>query len=311
MTITGGRRPLRWFGRRQVLLLAGVLLFIGVSLFVGVGRIGEAILAVDPVWFVAMLGTMAAALAIRAAKWRVALGAGKQALALFFMAKGVGDWSPGRIGEFSPLLLKQHRDRRLGAWIVFDRILESAVTVLLGLLGLALLGWLAWGTAAVLAGVGGLAGAGSLWWLGRGAAPATPGADATWSQRLAALGGMLRGEVAALGRKLPWAVPVTLLGKAVDLLSVWLLFRSFGVTLEVPLIMTTRCARALLASLPLTADQTGLPHATELGILHEVTGVPGAVLWATLMTEVLAYSVLFWSLFGVVMMRYRRGEISS
>src|SRR5690606_38640564 len=83
----------------------------------------------------------------------------------------------------------------------------------------------------------------------------------------------VRREAGRFARALPLALMLTVAGKTSDLLSVWLLFVSFGTQVPVPLIMVTRCARALLAALPITADQTGLPHATELGLIHEATSM--------------------------------------
>ena len=76
---------------------------------------------------------------LRALKWRYALGPGHNAVGLFFMSKATGNWSPGRLGEFAPMALRRHRTPKIGAWIMLDRVLEIAVTLGLGLMGLYLI----------------------------------------------------------------------------------------------------------------------------------------------------------------------------
>jgi len=299
----------RWWASRY-LIIVGVLLWGGIAVYMGVERIGAVLLTVQPLPFALMMASLAFAMGVRALKWRLVLGPHQDAAALFFIAKGAGDWSPGRLGEFSPLLLKRHRSARIAAWILYDRILEVAVTVLFGLLGLALLGWLPWPVALGLAFAGAAAAASGLWWLSRGGGAATHGAGMADGilQRARVLARTVRREAASFASTMPLSVPLTLLGKASDLLSVWLLFRAFGERVEAPLIMVTRCARAFIAALPITADQTAVPHAAELGMLHETTGIPAPVIWAALLAEIVAYSAVFWPLFAFAIWRYRRLE---
>ena len=299
----------RWWSPRY-LLIVGILLYGGIAVYMGVDRVGAALLTIQPLPFAAMMASLAFAMGVRALKWRLALGPRQDSTALFFIAKGVGDWSPGRVGEFSPLLVRRHRSARLGAWIAYDRLLEVVVTAAMGLFGLALIGWIPWGiaVAAFLAGL--LAASGVLWWLGRieekssSTISRSPGVFA----RLFAIARTLRREAASLATAMPFILPLTILGKASDLLSVWLLFVAFGERIQVPLIMVTRCARAVLASVPITADQTGVPHATELGIINEVAGIPGPTIWAALLAEIVAYSAVFWPLFAFAIWRYRQPE---
>ena len=163
---------------------------------------------------------------IRAAKWGHALGPGQSGVFLFFLAKTAGHWTPGRAGELAPLLLRDHRNVRIAAWIGLDRAVEVAWTLGLGVLGVAAIGFLSLPAAAGLL-VAGAALAAALWWWCAtvSLADADEKTASNWSRRLLRLLQRLRREVALFKRKLPVIMTLTAAAKLTDIFAVILLRR--------------------------------------------------------------------------------------
>ncbi len=226
---------------------------------------------------------------IRAWKWRYALGPRKNAVGLFFLAKMGGNWTPGRIGELAPLLMRRHRNVRVTAWILADRVIEVALTLLLGLLGVAALRLLPWPAVAALTLLGALgaaAFAGVLWYAGRLSGRRLAQLHDTWRGRLLTLFLRLREELWLLGAKTPVVVLVTLAAKATDLYAVVLLCAAFGFDVSFLLTCAARCAHAIIAAAPVTPDATGVPFVAAAYVFHEYAAMPYATLTAAFALEV-------------------------
>jgi hypothetical protein len=283
------------------LLLVGLSVYFALVWYIGWREVGEELAG-------ARIGLAAAAAAIifggnwaRAAKWRYALGPGRNAVGIFFLSKIAGEWSPGRLGEFSPLLLKRHRTPEVAAWILLDRLLEIATTLALGLIGLAVIRLV---PPAATAGLAAFAAAG----FGAAALVLTRRA---WLEALAVrlTGGRLRrfagllaavsAEIGRFGPKLPLAFAVTVAAKITDLWAVVILFHAFGQAPGFALVAAAKCALAVVSFIPLTPLATGLPHLTQAGLMHAAAGVPYDALAAAIGVEVVIVTAALWTSGGI------------
>jgi len=237
-----------------------------------------------------------AALWIRAVKWRLVLGKGSNAVGVFFLSKAAGEWSPGRLGELSPLLIRKHRHARMAAWIVVDRILEMAVTVGLGVAGLALLRTPNRTLMLVLAfGIG----AGlilSLYLLTRRSvflAIAERFAEGK-ARRIAWAFAQVSSAIVDLRSKLAAPAVITLVAGGLDVWAGMLLYQSFGWPVSFALIATAKGVHAITSAVPLTPNATGVPYLTTAYLIHEVGGVPSDVLAAAIALSVVVTNLIFW-----------------
>lgn len=292
----------------RLALLAGLLLLAGLINYFGWENLYRRLAGARPVPLAAMALLILTGFWIRAWKWRYALGAGSNGIGLFFLAKMAGNWSPGRVGELAPLLLRSHRNLRVAAWILADRAIEVAFTLWMGLLGLAALGHFPWtgAFALTLATVLGLL-------FGRARLP-QPG-----SARLDTLPApqTLRGhahrwilliyrEIHTLGsHKLPAILLITFIAKLTDVYTVVLLCNAFGYDASFLLVCAARCAHALVSGIPVTPDATGVPYMAAGYFLHQFAGIPAATLIAALALEAGAINLLLWlsSLVGLMGLR--------
>jgi hypothetical protein len=289
-------------GVSKYLFVVGLVFFAGLVWFFGWGEIAERLAGASLVPLGWMTLLIVGGFWIRAWKWRYALGAGRSGVGLFFLAKMAGNWTPGRVGELSPLLLKAHRTVNVGAWIVADRVIEIVVTVGLGLVGLSLLGLLPTPVSVLLV-VGGIVDGGvGLWVVFRGALPKSWGArwgSATWRGRLVKLAGALHAEFRLLGGKSVLIVVSTLVAKATDIWAVILLCRAFGFDVSFLLVCVARFAHALVSGVPVTPDATGVPFVAAAYFLHEHASIPYATLTAALGLEVVVINVVLYLSFLV------------
>ncbi len=299
------RRP-RW-GRW--LIGVGLALYGGLVWHFGAQTLAAELTAARPLPLLGMVALLLAGFALRAWKWRHALGPDRQAVALFFVSRLAGAWSPGRLGELAPLLLPRHRNARVATWILADRLLEAGLTILLGLLALGMLGalspaWQAVLWAVVLAG----AAAGGIWLLRLPPPQVRELADAQgngWRNRARALGALLRHEVYRLRGKAWPIVTLTLAAKLTDLYAVVLLCAAFSHAVGFWVVCAARCAHALVAMLPLTPDATGVPFVAAAWWLHEYGGIPYPTLTVALGMEVAIINVMLWALTGVAALGLR------
>ncbi len=254
------------------------------------------------------LGIEAASLWLRVYKWRLALGPGQSAARLCFLSKAGGNLSPGRVGEFAPLAMREHRTAKLGAWILLDRLLEVAMTLALGILGFVALGvdengraiiWIAGGLAVLLA-------AGVLSTRHRAiekVAQRLPREGAL--HKLATTLASVSRELRELGSRAPAQVAVTLVVKAMDLAGSILLFAAFGAWPSFAALAVAQCIHGLTSIVPITPNATGIPYLTAAAFLHTAVGIPIEILALAVPARMLIANAVFWPSFAVGVTRRR------
>lgn len=275
--------PPAW--RRYAFLAAGMLLLATLVWHFGWASLRSAIQDADPGILAGMTLLILLGFWIRAVKWAYALPETKGAFTLFFLAKVGGNWTPGRLGELAPLLLREHRNAPMLAWLLADRVIEVAFTLWLGGLGLHALGLLGLPTTLlVLFGGPVLAGVAVIPIM-RFRFPAEPEHPlrARVYQGLA----RLRDALLPIASRLPLVLLLTAVAKGTDIYAVMLLCRAFGYDASFLLVAAARCAHALVAAIPATPDATGVPFVAAAWLLHEYAGIPFPVLTAALALELL------------------------
>ena len=138
------------------LILVGLALYAAVIWWVGLDAVSATLRAANAPALAAMAGCLVAGFVVRIVKWRYAVGPGLPIAPAFFLSKTAGSWSPARVGEFSPLVLRSLRSARVGVWIGADRVLEAGMTIALGLWGFAAVGLMPWWLFGLLGIVGAL-----------------------------------------------------------------------------------------------------------------------------------------------------------
>lgn len=290
---TPPRKPRKW-GRIFAPLSVAVYLF--AVWYFGWEKVRAALMGADPVLIVeAGLVTVAAKLG-RIAKWRVALGPKAHAVGLYFMSRATGVWSPGRVGEFLPLLWRRHRTARLGGWILLDRVLEIVAALALGALGL---GFTHFVSTPVYVGIVMLT---ALVCVGLIACLVQHRWLTSFAQRFAA--GTKRrlvaetiaetsAEIHAMRRMVPGLIAMTLVSKAGDLFQVVLVFRALGTSVSFMLMAAAKCALAIISYLPITPVASGVPHAVQGWMMHEEAGVLPETVVASVGIEAALMTVIF------------------
>lgn len=280
--------------------MAGVVFVAALAWYLEPAAILAALRSASPVPLAVTVALTAAGFWIRAWKWRYALGKGRHAVGLFFIAKMAGHWSPGRVGELSPLLLRRHRNVRVAAWILADRAIEVATTLSLGFFGVAALGLAPWWLAALLfaALMAGLVAV---------VVVRLPRGDdtGTWLARGWRLLAELHDESRALGAKGPVILASTILAKVTDVVGVVYLCRAFGYTVSFLLVCVARCAHAIVSGVPVTPDATGIPFAAAGYFLHTHGGMPVETLVAAFGIEVAIINVVLYISFFLGMLDMR------
>lgn len=280
--------------------IVGVVVCVGAVWLLGPGKIWEALSGVKPGVLVLLLGIQLCADWGRALKWYYVLGRGSNAIGVYFMSKAAGYWTPGRVGELSPLMLKTHRTPRMGAWIVVDRLLETAVTLALGAGGLMLLranlsnGYVRFAAVAcVLIAVASVAitRQGLFAWIAGHLKPAG------LLHRIALFLEETTSEVLLLRGKLPLAMAITVFSKVLDV-TVWVLVyaslgESYGISFA--LAAVAMCLGGLVASIPITPILTGVPYLAQGALLVEVGGIPPEVAAVALGLHFAVTNCMFWA----------------
>ncbi len=285
--------------------LVGALVLIGAVWLVGFPRIRAAASAVDMRWFAAMTLLEGAALWWRAFKWRYVLGRGASAFGLYFLSKAAGNFTPGRVGELSPLLMRRHRNVDVGAWIVADRMLESSSTLLFGMTGMALLelpihsALAAIGVIAFIAGMTAVLVVKRRAWMG------------LLSQRIAKHVAALIAALERLKGVLLIVGLMTLAGTAIELAGNVLLYRSFGYGVSFPAAAAAKVAHGLVGAMPMTPSPTGMPHVATGLVINKAAGVPVDAVVAALTLQVVAVNIVFWLSFALGMLDLRKTKTST
>lgn len=284
-------------GPIRYLWLVGVLVYLAIVWYIGWGKIRDALGLVDYRFITLFILLEAIVLWLRAFKWRVALGPGMNALPACFISKVGGNLTPGRVGELTPLLIPRHRSAKVGAWIVLDRMLEMATTLVLGLLGLltlslaegkALIPWVIVFLAAMPIALFVLTREKTLGRMAQGAKD-----DSRLQRGLSILTSLSR-EMLRLGRKTPVLSALTLLAKCMDLALGWLLFRAFGFSIPFMALATGQCLHALVSAVPIAPNATGIPYLATAAFYYEIANIPPEILAVVIPVRVLCASLVFW-----------------
>lgn len=284
-------------GRVRYLWFVGLLVYMVIVWYIGWGKVRDALGLLDYRFITLFVMLETAALWLRALKWRVALGPGMNALPACFISKAGGNLTPGRVGELSPLLIARHRSAKVGAWIVLDRILEMAATLLLGLVGLLTLS-LAEGKVLIPWVIAFLAAMPiALFVLTRekalGKMAQSAREDSLLQRGLSILTSLSR-ELVRLGRKTPVLSAFTLLTKCMDIGLGWLLYRAFGFSIPFMALATGQCLHALVSAVPIAPNATGIPYVATAVFYHQIADVPLEILAVAVPVRVLCASVVFW-----------------
>lgn len=286
----------------RYLWLVGVCFFVAAVWAIGWDEVRGAVARVDLRFIVGLMLVEAFALGLRALKWRIALGPGQNALRACFISKAGGNFTPGRVGEFSPLLLSSHRTARTGAWILLDRVLEASSTLFFGFIGLAMVLGLSRGGGLIVWIVVLFAGfAGGLFLLTRprfieyfrgfqsGNAVAV---------RVSTILFRVGEELRELGRPAPALTALSIVATMLDLVVGYLLYASFGFGVALTVLALAQLVHALATLFPLTPNATGVPYAAAAAVLNQVGGVPLEVAAAAVGVRMISGSAVFWSWFA-------------
>lgn len=290
----------RTWGR--YLFLVGLALLTVLGWHFGWENLAKLIRGASPVDLGLMTVMIIAGFWIRAWKWHYTLGPGQQGIRLFFIAKTAGNLTPGRAGEFAPLLLRGHRNARVAAWIGLDRIVEVIWTLALGFLGAAAIGLVPWWLVigGMIAGVLALL----IAWRTLGHIslrdPSVHGKSTTWREKLSAMLQTLRKELVRFGPALPVVMVTTAVAKATDIYAVILLCAAFGHTASFLVVCAARCAHALVSAVPVTPDATGVPFIAAAWCLNTYAAIPYDTLTAALGLEVIVINAILWACFCLV-----------
>jgi len=288
--------------RARWLWVVGIGVYAAVIWYMGWAKLKDAIASIEPFYVGLMMLMILAATALRALKWRLALGANQNAVGLYFLSKAAGGWTPGRAGELAPLLLKKHRTPKMAAWIFFDRILETAATLVLGLLGVMVLG-LSLNNIALLFVIA------LILLVGMPLAVLTrpqllvhfaaKTKEGSFLRRMAMLGIAVSQETVSLGAKAPLASVLTLMATTLDLAAGLFLYLSFGHLVLFSLLATAQCAHGLASAVPFLPNATGVPYLAAAGLLYQFGGVPEGALAAAVGVNLAVSNIVFWTSFGI------------
>ncbi|MDZ4860410.1 MAG: lysylphosphatidylglycerol synthase domain-containing protein [Candidatus Hydrogenedentes bacterium] len=238
-----------------------------------------------------------AALWLRVYKWRIALGPAPGAIPLFWMSKAAGEFSPGRVGELSPLLLKRYRTPRIAAWIVLDRVLEMTATIGLGVAGILLIRVPNQTTAILAASLISFSMLAALYLMSKRALFEWL---AAWAGSESRIGRALLffaeagSEIRAFRGAMPGAMVITLIAGFADVWAGMLLYSAFGTHVSFALMAAVKGLHAITSAIPLTPNATGVPYLTAAVLLHEVGGVSSEVLIAAIAVAVAITNIVFW-----------------
>ena len=292
----------------HLLWLVGLALYAGIIGLIGWRPVRDAFTSVDPRALMVMAGVLLLAKWIRVLKWRFALGPGRQAVGLFFVSKLGGAWTPMRVGELSPLLLRSSRSARMGAWIVLDRLLETSATLALGAFGLLLLGL---GSHELLplivAGGAVLVGLPAVVLMRRDLLVLAAGRSRrqTRLRRLLRFAAEASKEARRMRRMLPVVSMLTFVSTALDAYAGVVLIRSFGFDLEWAVAAAAQCAHGITSAIPITPSATGVPYVAAAGLIVKLGGIPVDVAAAAPPIAMVVNGIVFWPSFGIGLWSFR------
>jgi hypothetical protein len=186
-------------------------------------------------------------------------------------------------------MLGEHRNMRVAAWILTDRLIEVWMTIGAGVIGAVLIPGLGQSWLYALAGLVVLApvvGLGGVYLFN----PPPPRAHAG---RFVKLFHVLHDELRVLGRMTPLLVLFTALVKVLDIWAIVALFHAFGHHVSFWLVGAVRLAHALVGASPITPETSGAPYVAAAMLIHDQTAIPYPAIMTTLAVEVVVlYSLL-------------------
>ncbi len=300
-----GRMPIYYFWLFGLCLLSVVVWKVGWREILGTLK------TADVKILVAVGIIEVATLWIRALKWRLALGPGNNAVGIFFLSKAAGNWSPGRVGELSPLLIRKHRNARTGAWIVVDRFIEAGTTLAMGAAGLLALGSGSIGGIIMIVAVIVVGLVSAIFVLTRSEAlrkMAERRKEGSLSQRGLAMLASVSSEIVMFKTKVPVALALTIPASAMNIAGMILLYKAFGHSVGLALMATVKCAHGLIAVIPFAPDMSGLPFAADASLLTSMADVPMEVITAAIAMYFVLVNLGLWTSFAIGVLDMRKNE---
>jgi len=257
------------------------------------------------------LALVLAAHGLRMAKFRLAAGPGwrwRDATLVYLASKALGDLTPGRVGEFAPLLAGRYRSGRLAAFFLVDRCLETAATIFVGVVGMSALGmdprgaWtVAAAAAAVFAGGIYLLNRADLW--KRAAAMTDP---RSLAGRLMRAAESLSSGFAEFRHTWPALSVITLAACGLGVGFYRTVFASVGADAGYPLAAAMIFLAAIGAFLSLAPLGLGMIEAPIwwLGRMH---GIPAEQIIAFMVLTRVLHLLPLWTLFLLALLAARKG----
>jgi len=291
------------------LWIVGVCVYAAFIVYIGWRPIVESLTRVQAMPLALMVLVTIAALWVRVLKWRAALGPDADASRLFWLSKAAGEWSPGRIGELSPLLLDRYRTPRVAAWIVVDRAFEIACTLSLGVAGVILVQT---SSKAALIGSAALIAAAMVFallllsWRELFEHLRVRTSEGSRLNRLFRFLAETSSEVAALRSRSALPLAITLVAGLADVWAGMLLFAAFGHNVTFAVMAAVKGLHAITSAIPITPNATGIPYLTAAILLHEVAHVPSEVLAAAIALSVAISNIIFWVSASAALATFRR-----
>lgn len=296
---------------RQGLAKSKYLWLIGIAIYavflyrVGWQNIQSSLDQLQYSYLVALVIAEAIALWIRIGKWHIALRPEPDITRLCFLSKAGGNLTPGRLGEFSPLLLKHFRSAKIGAWIFLDRLLEASSTLLLGLIGLIMVIGLVSGNIILYASVALLALIVAVSYVLmqeryilklQALTQFVPLLDKPFALLLS-----VSSELQTLRPKIPSLFSLSLIATMVDIVVAYCICRSLGFHVAFQVLALTQVTHAVVSIIPFTPNATGVPYLAAATILYQFGGVSEDALLVIVIIRTLLANTTFWSLFILVM----------
>ena len=248
---------------------------------------------------------------LRAFKWRAVLGPRSSAVGLFFLSKAGGQWSPARLGELAPLMIKRHRTNRMAAWIIVDRLVEMSATFAMGVAGVLVLQVPDNGLLIIMLVAAGVLVVGPIvvltqrrlfLWIGSWTS------QTSFVHKVAMVLSEMKTEFIELMTKLPVATLCTVFATMVDVWVSVLLFKAFGYNVSFALLATVQCAHGIAAAIPFTPNATGVPYLAAATLIQQFGGVPGEVLAVAVGLRMGIVGLVFWTSFMIGSLNLRGGS---
>jgi uncharacterized membrane protein YbhN (UPF0104 family) len=289
-------------GKFKYLWIMGLGIYVFFLWYFGWQRLTEVIQSADIRFIILLTLAEAFSLWLRAFKWRAVLGPGTSAIGLFFLSKAGGQWSPARLGELAPLMLKRHRTNRMAAWIVVDRLVEMSATFAMGVAGVLVMQVPRDGLLTVMLIAAGILVVGPIvvltqrrlfLWI------ASWTSHTSFVHKVMLVLAEMKTEFLELLTRLPVATLCTVFATMVDVWVSVLLFKAFGFDVSFALLAAVQCAHGIAAAVPFTPNATGVPYLAAATLIQQFGHVPAEVLAVAVGLRMAIVGVVFWTSFMV------------